>query len=107
MISNTINVFSKAKRAVVAHKLFDNWLLVLAELLLSKLGIVSSIHVRIGSCVYDVDPDVLERLLSRVSRKYIDVRSFECVQGKLYVNGIEVNIIKLIHSVELQAQING
>jgi FkbM family methyltransferase len=109
MISNTINVFlSKAKRAVVARKLFDNWLLVIAKLLLSKLGIVSSIRVKIGSCVYDVDPGVLERLLSRVSRKYIDVRSLECVQGKLYINGIEVNSINdLIHSVELQAQING
>jgi FkbM family methyltransferase len=104
-----INAFlSKAKRAIVAHKLFDNWLLVLAKLFLSRLGITSPIHIKIGNCVYDVDPGVLERLLSRVARKYINVRSFACVQGKLHVNDIEVNNVDdLIRSVELQAQING
>jgi FkbM family methyltransferase len=99
---------SKAKRAIVAHKLFDNWLLVLAKLLLSRLGITSPIYIKVGSYVYDVDPGVLERLLSRVARKYINVGSFACVQGKLYVNDIEVNSINdLNRSVELQAQING
>jgi FkbM family methyltransferase len=103
-----IAFLSKAKRAIVAYKLFDNWLLVLAKLLLSRLGITSQIYIKIGSCVYDVDPGVLERLLSRVTRKYINVRSFACVQGKLYINDIEVNSVNdLIRSVESQAKING
>ena len=82
----------------------------LAKLLLSRLGITSPTHIKVGNCVYDVDSDALEHLLSRVARKYINVRSFACVQGKSYLNDndIEVNSDNdLICSVELQAQING
>jgi hypothetical protein len=105
MANNTIK---RIRRAIKARQYYDNWFQILIRLLLSKLGIVSSIYVKLDNCIFEIDPNTFERLTSRLTRGYLNIKSLKCNKGKLYINDVEVNsIYDLVYSIELQAAING
>jgi len=50
------------------------------------------LRARVGECIFEIDPEVFARFVSRFSRGLI--KSIKCVDGKLFVNEIEVSSIR-------------
>lgn len=101
-------VCKKIKRAFQSRHLFNNWISLLVRLLLIKLGFNVSLYVRVDDCVIRAEPNVLERLISRFARGYIYINSLKYVNGRLFINDIEINDIHdVVYSPEIWALING
>ena len=108
-INNTVAIIcKKIKRAFQSRHLFNNWISLLVRLLLIKLGFNVPLYVRVDDCVIRTEPSVLERLISRFARGYIHINSLKCVNGRLFINNVEVNDIRdIVYSLEIWALING
>jgi FkbM family methyltransferase len=92
-------MLNKIKKALVARKLFDNWLSLIIKYILSKIGLNTKLKARVEGCVFEVEPDVFARIVSRFSRGLI--KSIKCVNGRLFVNDVEVdNVSDLVCSIE-------
>ena len=50
------------------------------------------LELRVGECIFEMDPEVFARFVSRFSRGLI--KSIKCVDGRLFVNDIEVSSIR-------------
>ena len=82
----------KIRRAFAARYLFGNWYSLLIEYVLAKTGFNVRLRARVGECIFEIDPEVFARFVSRFSRGFI--KSIKCVDGKLFVNDIEVSSIR-------------
>jgi L-fucose isomerase-like protein len=61
---------------------------------------------RVGDCAFELSREVFERFVSRFSRGFI--KSIGCVNGRLLVNGAEVNRIDdVINDTETWAKVLG
>ena len=66
---------------------------------MSKIGLNTKLKARVEGCVFEVEPDVFAKIVSRFSRGLI--KSIKCVNGRLFVNEVEVdNISDLVCSIE-------
>ena len=64
--------------------------------------------MRVDDCVIRTEPSVLERLISRFARGYIHINSLKRVNGRLFINNVEViDIRDIVYSLEIWALING
>jgi len=98
--------FRRVKNALAARYLFDNWLALLIKYALIRLGFNVKLVARVGDCAFELSREVFERFVSRFSRGFI--KSIECVNGRLLVNGVEVNgIDDVIRDVETWARVLG
>jgi FkbM family methyltransferase len=102
-------VLTKVRRALASRYLFDNWLSLLIRYALTRLGFNVRLMARVGDCTFELSPETfkkLVRIVSRFSRGFI--KSIECVNGRLLVNGVEVNRIDgLIRDTETWAKVLG
>jgi FkbM family methyltransferase len=98
--------FRRVKNALAARYLFDNWLALLIKYALIRLGFNVKLVARVGDCAFELSREVFERFASRFSRGFI--KSIECVNGRLLVNGVEVNSIDdVIRDTETWARVLG
>jgi len=92
---------AKVRRALYSRYLFDNWFPLLIRYTLTRLGFnVFNIKLvaKINGCTFELSPEVFERFVSRFSRGFI--KSIECVNGRLFINGVEIDSIDdLIYNV--------
>jgi FkbM family methyltransferase len=99
-------MLTKVRRALYSRYLFDNWFPLLIRDILTRLGFNVKLVARVGDCTFELSPETFERFVSRFSRGFI--KSVECVNGKLLVNGIEVDIIDdVIRDTETWAKVLG
>ncbi len=84
-------VLTKVRRALASRYLFDNWLSLLIKYALTRLGFNARLVARVGNCTLELSPEGFERFVGRFSRGF--TKSIECVNGRLLVNGVEVNRI--------------
>jgi FkbM family methyltransferase len=99
-------MLNKIKKALVARKLFDNWLSLIIKYILSKIGLNTKLKARVEGCVFEVEPDVFARIVSRFSRGLI--KSIKCANGRLFVNGVEVDSLSdVIYKLETWARVIG
>jgi FkbM family methyltransferase len=84
-------MLDKLKKGFAASYLFDNWFSLIIRYILNKIGFCIKLRARIDNCVFEIQPDIFARLVSRFSRGLI--KSIECVNGRLFVNGVEVDSI--------------
>jgi len=108
-INNTVAIIcEKIKRAFQSRHLFNNWISLLVRLFLIKLGFNVPLYVRVDDCIMKTESSVLERLISRFARGHIHINSLKCINGRLFINDIEVNDIReVVYVPEIQALING
>ena len=96
----------KIRRAFAARYLFGNWYSLLLEYVLAKMGFDVRLRARVGECIFEIDPEVFARFVNRFSRGLI--KSIKCVDGKLFVNDIEINNISdVIYETETWARVHG
>jgi len=96
----------KVRRALASRYVFDNWFSLLIKYALTRLGFNVRLVARVGDCTFELSPETFERFVSRFSRGFI--KSIECVNGRLLVNGVEVNRIDgLIRDTETWAKVLG
>jgi len=99
-------MLTKVRRALYSRYLFDNWLSLLIRYALTRLGFNVKLVARVGDCTFESSPETFEKLVSRFSRGFI--KSIECVNGRLLVNGVEVSRIDgLIRDTETWAKVLG
>ena len=84
-------MLTKVRRALAGRYLFDNWFSLLIRDILTRLGLNVRLVARVSDCTFELSPETFEKLVSRFSRGFI--KSIECVNGRLLVNGVEVNRI--------------
>ena len=82
-------MFSKIKKALNTRFYFDNWFALLVRYTLNRAGFNVKLKARISNCIFEIDPEVFARFVSRTSRGLI--KSSRCYDGKLLINGIQVN----------------
>jgi len=98
--------FEKVKTALATRYVFNNWFLLLIKYVLIKFGFNVKLMARVGDCTFKLNPKDFERFVSRFSRGLF--KSIECVNGRLLVNGVEVDgIDDLIHNVRTWARVLG
>jgi len=99
-------MLEKIKRAFATRYLFDNWYLLLIRFVLAKMGFNVRLRARVSKCIFEMDPNVFARFVSRFSRGFI--KSIKCVDGTLFVNDIEINNISdVIYEAETWARVLG
>ena len=84
-------MLDKLKKAFATSSLFDNWFSLMIGYILNKIGFCVKLRARIDNCVFEIQPDIFARLVSRFHRGLI--KSIKCVNGRLFVNGVEVDSI--------------
>ena len=100
------DILTKVKAALASRYVFDNWFSLLIKYALTRLGFNARLVARVGNCTLELSPEGFERFVGRFSRGFI--KSIECVNGKLLVNGVEVNRIDgLIRDTETWAKVLG
>jgi len=100
------DILAKVKRALASRYLFDNWFPLLIRDALIRLGFNVKLIARINGCTFELSPETFEVFVSRFSRGFI--KSIECVNGKLLVNGAEVNSIDdVIRNKEIWIRVLG
>jgi len=106
-VSLRINeALAKVRRALASRYVFDNWFSLLIRDILTRLGLNVRLVARVGDCTFELSPETFEKLVSRFSCGFI--KSIECVNGRLLVNGVEVNRIDgLIRDTETWAKVLG
>jgi hypothetical protein len=106
MLLGITTVLGKAKKALACRHLFDNWPSLMIKCALLRLGFDVKLTVKIRGCTFEMSPETFERLVSRYSRGLI--KSIACVDGKMFVNGVEVkNIDDVVYSTETWARVLG
>jgi FkbM family methyltransferase len=99
-------MLTKVRRALASRYLFDNWLSLLIKYALTRLGFNARLVARVGDCTFELSPETFERVVSRFSRGLF--KSIECVNGRLLVNGVEVNgIDDVIRDTETWTKVLG
>jgi FkbM family methyltransferase len=99
-------MLTKVRRALASRYLFDNWLSLLIKFALTRLGFNVKLVTRVGDCTFELSREVFERFVSRFSRGFI--KSVGCVNGRLLVNGVEVDRIDdVIRDTETWARVLG
>ena len=99
-------MLTKVRRALYSRYLFDNWFPLLIKIALTRLGFNVKLVARVGDCTFELSPETFERFVSGFSRGFI--KSVECVDGRLLVNGVEVDRIDdVIRDVETWARVLG
>jgi FkbM family methyltransferase len=95
-----------AKKALASRYLFNNWLSVLVKYALVRLGFDVKLIAKINDCSLEMTPEAFERFVSRFSRGL--VKSVECIDGKVFVNGVKVKSIDdAVHNIEVWARAFG
>jgi FkbM family methyltransferase len=80
--------------------------LLIIKYILSKIGLNTKLKARVEGCVFEVEPGVFARIVSRFSRGLI--KSIKCVNGRLFVNDVEVESIgDVIYKLETWARVIG
>jgi hypothetical protein len=64
-------MWKEIKSFLVVSQLFTNWLLLLVMYVLNKFGFSVKLRAKVNDCVFEVNQDVFERLISRFSRERI------------------------------------
>ncbi|MFP3240314.1 MAG: FkbM family methyltransferase [Caldivirga sp.] len=101
-----MRMLTKAKLALASRHLFDNWLTLLVRYALTMLGFNTRLTARIGDCAFELSPVDFKDIVKRFSGGFI--KSIECVNGRLLVNGVEVDSISgMLHNVETWARVLG
>ena len=96
----------KVRRALASRYLFDNWFSLLIRYALTRLGFNARLVARVGNCTLELSPEGFERFVGRFSRGFI--KSIECVNGRLFINGVEVNRIDdVIRDTKTYAKVLG
>ena len=96
----------KVKVALTSRYLFDNWISLLVKYALIRLGFNVRFRAKIDNCFLELKPEVFAHLVSRFSRFFI--RSLKCIDGKLFINGVEVDdISNVLYNVETFAKVLG
>jgi FkbM family methyltransferase len=73
---------------------------------LAKLGFNVKLVARVGDCIFDLSTETFGRFVGRFLRGFI--KSIECVNGRLLVDGVEVDRIDdIIRDVETWARVLG
>jgi FkbM family methyltransferase len=99
-------MLTKVRRALASRYLFDNWLSLLIKYALTRLSFNVRLTARVGDCTFELSPETFERVVSRFSRGLF--KSIECVNGRLFINGVEVNRIDgLIRDTETWTKVLG
>jgi FkbM family methyltransferase len=100
------DILAKVERALASRYLFDNWFPLLIKFALTRLGFNVKLTARVGDCTFELSPETFKKLVSRFSRGFI--KSIKCVNGKLLVNGVEVNSIDdVIRNKEIWIRVLG
>jgi len=98
--------FRRVKNALAARYLFDNWLALLIKYALIRLGFNVKLVARVDNCAFELSREIFERFVSRFLRGLF--KSIECVNGRLFINGVEVDSINdLIYNVGTWAKVLG
>lgn len=101
-----IVILRKAKILLTSRYLFDNWFSLLIYYILVKFGFNVKLKAKIANCVLELNQDIFERLVSRVSRGLI--MSVKCISGRIVVNDVEVDDLSdVIHDLEVFARVLG
>jgi hypothetical protein len=79
-------ILTKPKRAFDSRRLFNNWLELLIKYALKRVGFGAKLIARVNECALELNPEVFEVIVNRFSRGFI--KSIECINHKLFVNGI-------------------
>jgi FkbM family methyltransferase len=99
-------ILRKAKILLTSRYLFDNWFSLLILYILVKFGFNVKLKAKIGNCVLELNQDIFERLVSRVSRGLI--MSVKCISGRIVVNDVEVDDLSdVIYDLEVSARVLG
>jgi FkbM family methyltransferase len=100
------NMFRKLRIALTIRYVFNNWFLLLIKYALTRLGFNVKLVARVGDCVFELRPETFEMFAISVSHGL--VKSVECVGGRLFVNGVEVDSIDgVFRNVETWAKMFG
>jgi FkbM family methyltransferase len=100
------DILTKVKAALASRYLFDNWLSLLIKYALIRLGFNVKLVARVGDCTFELSPETFEKFVGRFSCGFI--KSIERVNGRLLVNGVEVNSIDdVIRDTETWAKVLG
>jgi len=100
------DILTKVKAALASRYVFDNWFSLLIKFALTRLGFNVRLVARVGDCTLELSPEGFERFVGRFSRGFI--KSIECVNGRLFINGVEVDRIDgLIRDTETWAKVLG
>jgi len=100
------DILTKVKAALASRYVFDNWFSLLIKFALTRLGFNVRLVARVGDCTLELSPEGFERFVGRFSRGFI--KSIECVNGRLFINGVEVSRIDgLIRDTETWAKVLG
>jgi len=84
----------KLKKALASRRLFNNWLSLLFKYALTELGFRTKLNAKIDDCTIELGLADFKMLVEMFSCGLI--KSFKCIDGKLYVNGVIVNDMKYI-----------
>lgn len=101
-----IKTLTKPKKAFDSRRLFNNWLELLMKYALKRVGFDAKLMARINECALELSPEVFGIIVDRFSRGL--VKSIECINHKLFVNGIEVNSINdVVYDLGTYARVLG
>jgi len=101
-----IKILTKVKKAFDSRRLFNNWLELLIKYALKRVGFNAKLMARVNKCALELDPEVFGVIVDRFSRGFI--KSIECINHKLFVNGVEVNSINdVVYDLGTYARVLG
>jgi hypothetical protein len=101
-------MISKIKKALNTRFYFDNWFVLLVGYALNRAGFNVKLKAKINNCVFEIDPEIFARFVSRASRGLIKVKSIRCYDNKLLINDVQVDdITDVIYNIETQAKVLG
>jgi len=99
-------MISKIKKALNTRFYFDNWFALLVGYVLNRVGFNVKLKAKINNCVFEMDPEVFARFVSRASRGLI--KSIRCYDNNLLINDVQVNnIADVIYNIETLAKVIG
>jgi hypothetical protein len=99
-------MISKIKKALNTRFYFDNWFALLVGYVLNRVGFNVKLKAKINNCVFEIDPEVFARFVSRASRGLI--KSTRCYDNNLLINDVQVNnIADVIYNIETWAKVFG
>jgi hypothetical protein len=66
------------------------------------------LKAKINNCVFEIDPEVFARFVSRTSRGLIKVKPIRCYDNNLPINDVQVNnIADVTYNIETWAKVFG
>jgi FkbM family methyltransferase len=106
LLYKLVKILTKPKKAFDSRRLFNNWLELLIKYALKRIGFDAMLIARVNECALELSPEVFGKIVNRFSHGFI--KSIECINHKLFVNGIEVNSINdVVYDLETYARVLG